>query len=54
MLLELKNVVASYGNIKALKGISLRRGRQDRHPDRGKRRREIHHHEDHHGRDEAQ
>lgn len=23
MLLELKNVVASYGNIKALKGISL-------------------------------
>ena len=23
MLLELKNIVASYGNIKALKGISL-------------------------------
>ena len=50
MLLTLKNIVAGYGNITALKGIThLCSRRENRDPYRSERRGKVHHDENHHG-----
>lgn len=46
-MLKIENLCVSYGGIKALRGISLEVPTADRHPDRRKRRRQVHHAADH-------